>query len=227
MHLYYMQRRPLIVAAFEESLDRSAPLFESLVPEHPLAKLRPLVLVELDRVLATLPYVGGDSGRMTPFFEQAAGFFALGRVLRSLGVPMEATASLMRQAFLSRLMSLSRSQRLELGRQWLSEENQTYLRAVALASDEKENPGDFVYEFVEAGKVASGEAFEFGINYTECGFCKLCKANGDEELLPVMCAMDREIYAVRGVELFRSTTLASGGGHCDFRFRQLADQAKE
>ena len=227
MHPYYLERRPLIVAAFEGSLHLSAALFESLVPEHPLEKLRPLVLAELDRFLETLPYVGGEMGRMTPFFEQAAGFFALGRVLRSLGVSMEATASLMRNAFLSKLMSLSHSQRLELGRQWLSADNQAYLRVAALASDAKANPGDFVYQFVESGKVASGESFEFGLNYSECGFCKLCKANGDEELLPVMCAMDREIYAVRGVELFRSTTLASGGGHCDFRFRLLADPPKE
>ena len=96
-----------------------------------------------------------------------------------------------------------------------------------MTSDTKANPGDFVYQFVESGNVASGESFEFGLDYSECGFCKLCKANGDEELLPVMCAMDREIYAVRGVELFRSTTLASGGSRCDFRFRALADQPKE
>lgn len=227
MHPYYLQRRPLIVAAFEGSLHLSATSFESLVPQHPLEKLKPLVLAELDRILDTLPYVGGDSGRMTPFFEQAAGFFALGRVLRSLDVPMEATASLMRKAFLSKLMNLSRTERLEMGRQWLSADNQAYLRSVALVSDEKENPGDFVYQFVESGKVESGEPFEFGLNYTECGFCKLCKANDDEELLPVMCAMDREVYAVRGVELFRSKTLASGGGHCDFRFRSLADPTKE
>lgn len=227
MHPYYLERKPVIVTAFEEGLHRSVALFERLVPQHPLDALKPLALAELDRVLATLPYVGGDGGRMTPFFEQAAGFFALGRVLRALGVSLETTAVLMRTTFISRLMSLSQDQRKDLGRQWLSSDNQAYLRLAALASEEKTNPGDFVYQFVESGHVASGESFEFGLNYSECGFCKLCKANGDEELLPVMCAMDSEVYAVRGVQLFRSTTLASGGPHCDFRFRSLADPAKK
>lgn len=227
MHPYYLERRSLIVASFDESLQLSAVLFEKLLPQHRLGDLRPLVLAEFDKVLDTLPYVGGDTGRMTPFFEQAAGFFALGRVLRSLGVSMETTAALMRRTFTARLMSLSQADRHDIGRHWLSPGNQEYLRAAALASDARTNPGDFVYQFVEAGKVASGESFEFGLNYSECGFCKLCKANGDEELFPVMCAMDSEIYAVRGVELFRSTTLASGGPHCDFRFRPLAGPTEE
>ena len=133
----------------------------------------------------------------------------------------------MRQTFLSRLLGISQIQRLELGRQWLSEDNKAYLRDAALASDVGKSTGDFVYQFVEPGKVESGESFEFGLDYSECGFCKLCKANGDEELLPVMCAIDKEIYAIRGVELFRSTTLASGANRCDFRFRRLADSTAQ
>lgn len=218
MHPYYRARQPAIVADFLESLRLAAPAFAEQVPQHPLEALQPQVLAELDRVLATLPYVGGDSGRMTPFFEQAAGFFALGRVLRGLGVPLDATASLMRTTFLARLMAISGEQRLALGRQWLSADNQAYLRVLAQTSQERSNPGDFVYDFVEPGLTPEGEPFEFGLNYGECGFCKLCKANGDEELLPVMCSMDKESYALRGIRLYRSTTLAGGDSHCNFRF---------
>lgn len=227
MHPYYAKRKPVIIATFEEALRASAALFDSLVPQHPIDMLKPLVLAELDRMLLTLPYVGGETGRMTPFFEQAASFFALGRVLRRLGVSMEVTASLMRQTFLSKLQGISQTQRLELGRQWLSEDNKAYLRVAALASDAGKSTGDFVYQFVEPGQTESGQTFEFGLDYSECGFCKLCKANGDEELLPVMCSIDKEIYAIRGVELFRSTTLASGANRCDFRFRRLIEPASE
>ena len=218
-HPYYQARRPAIVADFQDCLQSADEDFQTLVPQHPLEQLRPLVLQELDRVLCTLPYVGGGSGRMTPFFEQAAGFFALGRVLRSLGVPMDITAALMRKTFLARLLRLSQEQRLALGHQWLAEDNQAYLRVLARSSEERANPGDFVYQFVDPGVTENGEAFDFGLDYTECGFCKLCKANGDEELLPVMCSLDQEVYALRGIELFRSTTIASGGGRCNFRFR--------
>lgn len=77
LHPYYAERKPAIVAELIESLHAAAPEFEALVPQHPLAELQPRVLKELEHVLTTLPYVGGRGGRMTPFFEQAAGFFAL------------------------------------------------------------------------------------------------------------------------------------------------------
>ncbi|WP_037085083.1 L-2-amino-thiazoline-4-carboxylic acid hydrolase [Neorhizobium vignae] len=63
-----------------------------------------------------------------------------------------------------------------------------------------------------------GKPFEFGLNYTESGFCKLCNAVGDRDLLPFICAMDKDSYGIRGVELQRTTTLAGGHSHCNFRF---------
>lgn len=221
IHPYYLERRSAIVADFLHSLALSATEFEALLPHHLLPDLQSKVLRELDEVLATLPYVGGATGRMTPFFEQSAGFFALGRVLRSLEVPMEITAALMRKSFLAKLLALSQEQRNELGRTWLSQENRQQLRGLAAASQERLNPGDFVYDFVESGVAEDGSAYEFGLNYSECGFCKMCKANGDEDLLPVMCSMDKESYALRGIQLHRSTTIAAGDSHCNFRFGPL------
>lgn len=224
-HPYYQTRRPVIVAEFSESLRIVEDDFRALLPQHSLEQLRPLVLAELDRVLATLPYVGGAAGRMTPFFEQSAGFFALGRVLRRLRVPMETTAALMRKTFLARMLRSSPEQLSAQGRQWLSEASKASLRMLAEDSEDRVNPGDFVYQFVDPGVTEEGQAFEFGLDYTECGFCKMCKANGDEELLPVMCSLDKESYSLRGIELFRSTTIASGADRCNFRFRLLKDES--
>ncbi|MGE4242127.1 L-2-amino-thiazoline-4-carboxylic acid hydrolase [Ramlibacter sp.] len=222
-HPYYAQRRDALVADFEECLARAAPKFAQLLPQHPLASLKPELIAEFDRVLATLPYAGGAQGRMTPFFEQATGFFAVGRVLRSHGVPIEVNGPLMRETFMARLVNLPESERHALGHRWLTPENQAALRELAAASQTRENPGDFVYRFVEAGKTESGAAFDFGIDYSECGFCKLSKANGDEDLLPVMCAMDNESYGLRGIKLYRTRTLAGGDTHCNFRFSAKAE----
>ena len=79
-----------------------------------------------------------------------------------------------------------------------------------------------MYEFVEPAAGGSADGYAFGIDYRECGFCKLCKSTGDEDLLPHLCAVDKEFYAVRGIELKRSTTLAGGDSRCDFRFRATA-----
>ena len=226
-HPYYLERRPQIVADFTANFGQARSHFERLVPSLALEPLLESVLAELDRVLATLPYVGGASGRLTPFFEQSAGFFALGRVLRRQSVPLDITATLMRKAFLAKLAGMTREERYSLGRQWLSEESKAYLRTTAATSAEREHPGDFVYSFLEPGLNDDGEPYEFGLDYSECGFCKLCKANGDEELLPVMCAMDKEVYALRGIDLHRSTTLAGGAKQCNFRFRAMPELRSE
>ncbi len=223
VHPYYRERKPEIVAEFLTSLDVASPDFEDLMPGHSLTALTPRFLDELDQVLVTLPYVGGAEGRMTPFFERNAGVIALGRVLREMGVPIDAISTLMRKTYLSKLAGLPEAERLALGREWLSKESQAYLRQTALKSGERENPGDFVYHFVEAGLTPDGEPFEFGLNYSECGFCKLCKAGGDEDLLPSICAMDEEVYALRGIRLYRTTTLAGGDSQCNFRFGPMTD----
>jgi hypothetical protein len=222
-HPYYQARKAQIVAEFMQSLDLIADHFARRLPEHPLKDLRPTVRDAMEEVFPIIPYVGGETGRMTTFFEQNVGIIALGRVLRRLGVASETISELLRKTFMARLSSLPQEERLALGRQWLSKENQAYLRGTAVESEGRVNPGDFVYHFVEAGVTDEGEAFDFGLDYSECGFCKLCKSSGDEDLLPMMCAMDFEVYGLRGIELFRSTTLASGAKQCNFRFRTKRD----
>lgn len=222
-HAYYLARRPQIAADLEESLRLVKPAFDELLPSVPLDTLRPSVMDELSRVLEFLPYAGGAEGRMTQFFEQGAGIIALGRVLRERGVPGAVMSVLMKKTFLARLAAMPREQRHALGRQWLSPENQAYLRREALGSEHRENPGDWVYSFVEAGATDKGETFDFGLDYSECGFCKMCKAGGDEDLLPHFCAMDHESYGMRGITLYRSTTIAGGDERCNFRFKALPE----
>ncbi|MDO9435705.1 L-2-amino-thiazoline-4-carboxylic acid hydrolase [Hydrogenophaga sp.] len=226
MHPYYAQRRRAITEDFAHNLQLAWPHFERELAAPILDGLTERLHEELQRRLRLLPYVGGSQGRMTPFFEQGAGFFAVGRVLRSSGVPMETTSLLMRKTFLARFEALTPEQRTAFGRDWLSNGNRAFLEVAAAESRARKNPGDFVYELVPAGTAPDGAPFEFGIDYTECGFCKLCKAHGDEDLLPVMCGLDEEIYAIRGIKLVRTTTLASGGACCNFRFGPLpADPA--
>jgi len=196
MHPYYAERAPAIRADFGESLDLARPHFDGLLPAEPFEELRSEALEELMQVLPTLPYVGGAQGRMTQYFEQNAGVFALGRVLRRRRVAAKIMSPLLRHVFLAKLRSRPRDERL------------------------REDPGDFAYRFVEPGS-AGEKAFEFGLDYDECGFCKMSKANGDEDILPMICAMDEESYALRGIALSRTTTLASGARCCNFRYARL------
>jgi hypothetical protein len=221
LHPYYREHKARILREFRESLRLARPHFDALLPDQPLEALEPALLEAFEQVFPTLPYVGGADGRMTPFFEQGAGVLALGRVLRARSVAVPVIATLIRKTFVARLASLPEVERRALGERFLSAENQAFLREQAKASQERADPHDFVYRFVEAGHTPEGEPFGFGIDYTECGFCKLCRRNGDEDLLPHLCALDGEYYALRGIDLKRSTTIAGGDGRCNFRFRAM------
>ncbi len=222
IHPYYRDRQAEIRAELENGMAIGRSEFGRLVPGVPFDEMCRLATAELDAVLALVPYAGGSEGRMTPFFQQGAGVIALGRALRKLGVSAKDIGSLMRTVFLSKFYDLRREERFALGREWLSAENQDYLKREAVKSRKRENPGDFVYEFVEGGDSGpAGRPFAFGIDYLECGFCKVCRAGGDEDLLPHICAMDKESYGIRGVDFQRSTTLAAGDDRCNFRFSSL------
>jgi len=222
-HPYYAGRRVVIQDGFDESLLLSRPHFATLLADHDFEEIRKAALGELDRVIPTLPYVGGAEGRMTQYFEQNAGIFALGRVLRARSVPGKIMSQLLKHVFLAKLRTRPRDERLAMGEQFLSEGTKSMLRKEAVKSQLKENTGDFAYRFIDKPAASGAEAFDFGLDYNECGFCKMSKTNNDGDILPMICAMDEESYALRGVRLTRTTTLADGDRCCNFRYGKLED----
>jgi len=102
------------------------------------------------------------------------------------------------------------------GRVRMGPANQKKVRRLAIASQQRTTPDDYVSQFVpgEPGR------FDFGIDFVECAIIKFLRAEGAEELAPVLCELDWPHMELIGVELMRTTTLAEGGERCDFRFRR-------
>lgn len=225
-HPFYAARAGEIAEAFERNVSLVRPEVERIIGRQ-IAPLMDEIISELHDVLAGLPYVGGDSGRMTPYFESNVGVIAMGRVLLRHGIDTDAVAHALKTVFLGNLSQMPEDDRRQLGRTFLSEESKAALRILARQSREAGHPGDFVYRFVEAGIDADGEPFDFGLDYSECGFCKLCAKTGDLDVLPMICAMDEESYGLRGVKLTRTRTLAAGQGKCNFRYSALPDATDE
>ena len=180
--------------------------------------IRREVMDEFEIVLTQTPYVGGAASRMSDFFMRLMGFMAIGRVLRRHGVPLPVIGNIERETYKAQLLTVPEAERLASGRQFMSPENQTWLREQAIKSLAGEFPEDFVYDFVEPGP---GDNFEFGINYKACGFCKCAARHGDNEILSHICGLDFDAYATRGIRLERTQTLAGGASHCNFRFSRL------
>jgi hypothetical protein len=155
---------------------------------------------------------------MSDFFMRFLGFMAISRVLRQHGVSLSVIGEIERETYKGQMLTEPEAERLASGRQFLSLDNQALLREQAAKSHQKEFPEDFV----EPGP---GDNFEFGINYTACGFCTFAARHGDKEILPNICGLDFDAYATRGIHLERTQTLAGGASHCNFRFSRLPPES--
>lgn len=218
IHPFYEEHRGTMEAAMRQRLNLAEGLLGEHVHPSDIEGIKREVMDEFAIVLTQMPYVGGADSRMSDFFMRLLGFMAISRVLRRHGVPLSVIGDIERDAYKAQLLTVPEADRLAAGEQFLSPENQAFLREQAAKSRQEQFPEDFVYDFVEPGP---GDRFEFGINYKACGFCKFAARHGDKDILPNICGLDFDAYATRGIHLERTQTLAGGASHCDFRFSRI------
>jgi len=222
LHPFYEAHRGAMEAAMCQRLDLAEAMLRERAHLSDIDGVRQEVMDEFEIVLTQMPYVGGAASRMSDFFMRLMGFMAISRVLRRHGVPLPVIGEIERETYKAQLLTVPEAERLASGHQFMSPENQALLREQAAqsvtSSHQDEFPEDFVYDFVEPG---AGDTFEFGINYKACGFCKFAARHGDKDILPNICGLDFDAYAVRGIRLDRTQTLAGGASHCNFRFSRL------
>lgn len=225
IHPFYQLHRAAMEGAMRQRLDLAEPMLRERAYLTDIEGFQQQVMDEFEVVLTQMPYVGGESSRMSDFFMRLLGFIAIGRVLRRHGVPLPLIGDIERETYRAHLLTVPEAERLASGRQFLSPENQALVREQAAISATRNHqqafPDDFVYDFVEPGP---GDNFEFGIDYKACGFCKFAARHGDQEILPSICGLDFDAYATRGIRLERTQTLAGGASHCNFRFSQLRSE---
>jgi len=222
IHPFYESHREAMQAAMRHRLSLAETMLRERTHLSNLDVIRQEVMDEFDIVLTQMPYVGGAENRMSDFFMRLLGFMAISRVLRRHGVSLSVIGDIERESYQAQLLCMPEAERLAAGQQFMSPENQAFLREQAVQSATEDHrqafPDDFVYDFVAPGP---GDNFEFGINYKACGFCKFAASHGDKEILPNNCGLDFVAYAARGIHLERTQTLAGGASHCDFRFSKL------
>ena len=60
--------------------------------------------------------------------------------------------------------------------------------------------------------------YDYGVDYLECGICKLCKDEKVESLAKYLCKFDYLIAEIMGIKLSRTGTIANRSKYCDFRY---------
>jgi hypothetical protein len=171
---------------------------------------------EFEALIPQLPYIGGQRNSMTDEIVISAIALALYRVMKRHGKGVEQTGELLYRMAEAWIKRYPRFLRRLMGWAYLSWLGQSQSKRKAAMSQERRYPGDWVREHVEE----NGDAFNWGVDYTECGSVKYLHSQGAAELAPYLCLLDYPLFGALGIELKRTMTLAEGCQKCDFRFKR-------
>src|SRR6476620_2398481 len=138
IHPFYESHRGAMEAAMRQRLDLAETMLRERAHLADLDKVRQDVMDEFEIVLSQMPYVGGAASRMSDFFMRLMGFMAIGRVLRRHGVALPIIGDIERESYKAQLLTEPEAERLALGHQFMSPENQTWLREQAVRSHAEE-----------------------------------------------------------------------------------------
>ncbi len=162
-----------------------------------------------------IPFIGGKENMFTEWLNYGAYYLAMYQALSARGHKIDDVGPLIFETY--QVMAdypqwfLSIVGRFKYGKKY-----EEKLMAAAAASQQRKYPADFVSLFIEG----DGKIFDFGLDITECGICKLYRTHGAEKLSRYMCLSDYVISKAFNRGLVRYNTIAEGDEKCDFRYKK-------
>ncbi len=169
---------------------------------------------EYARLIPQLPYVGGEKSPFTPLMIQAGQTIAFYHACKNIGLEKEQIGELIYEIAEAQMQTISRFKKWFARRLVFSNSYRDRWRKAMEESQNREFTKNWVGEFVEG----NGKDFEFGFNFIDCGFLKLAREYGCEEIAPYGCLCDFVRMRALGIGFRRTQTLAMGHARCDFRF---------
>jgi hypothetical protein len=213
---YYLSR----IDKYWKQLGRLFKSSEKILPKYlddiVAVNIRESTYTEFKRILAELPYIGGDGNMLTFTFVSSAAALAYFRVLESHGLPIDTIGKTLNEVYEDVFTSLPGLVRWWLRWSEFSNGHMNKLKIYAMQSQSRKYPGDWVMEYIES----DGEDFDFGCNYTECAVLKFYRQMGAQDYMPYICVMDFTMSRALRTGLQRTTTLHYGGDCCDFRYKK-------
>ena len=162
-----------------------------------------------------IPYIGGKGNMFSEWLNYGAYYLAMYRALSARGHNVDDVGKLIYETY--DVMADYPEWFLRIvGHFKYGGKYEEKLKGAATASRELKYPGDFVSSFI----AGDGENFDYGLDITECGICKLYVAQGAERLARYMCLSDYVVSKAFNRGLVRYKTIAEGAEKCDFRYKK-------
>ena len=211
---YYVTRKKDIVKNFVQIANTARKASEDEVDLTSIEQLVEKARVEFERILPTLPYVGGDKSPFTEMMIQSGETIAFYNACKSAGLETRKIGELLYRIAESQVESISSIKKWVTRRVLFSTQVKNGWRKTMNESQKCKYPGNWVGSYLPR----EGNSFEFGLDFTECAFLKLADIFGSREIAPYVCLCDFARMRGIGVGFKRTKTLALGHEKCDFRF---------
>lgn len=171
---------------------------------------------EYEAIIPELPYIGGEENINTRFLIMAAGCLAVYKALKTRGTAVEEIGQVIYEMAEARTYVYPEFFLRLVGRLKYGGKYEKYLKEQALQSQRRQYPGDWVFTFIGGDR----KTFDYGLDFTECGACKLFQAHDADELAPFFCLPDLVFSKAFNRGLVRTMALAEGYDRCDFRYKR-------
>jgi len=162
-----------------------------------------------------IPYTGGKENIFTEWLNYGAYYLAMFQALSARGHNIDDAGALIFETY-NVMADYPRWFLSIVGCFKYGKKYEEKLKDAAAASQQRKYPEDFVSSFI----AGDGKNFDYGLDITECGICKLYSAHGAGKLSRYMCLSDYVVSKAFNRGLVRYSTIAEGAEKCDFRFKK-------
>jgi len=165
---------------------------------------------EYETIYEEIPYIGGENNPLTSDLVSATMDLAFYLVLKKYGKKLEDIGEIAYKTSEEIFSIHPEAADLATNQKYIP-----FIKISAQLSGKREYPQDWVYSFLDGN-----DDFDYGLDFTECGICKLFHKYDADEFIPYLCAMDIIMSDTAKAGLHRTQTLAEEGNKCDFRYKE-------
>ncbi len=205
---FYLKKKRTLLRTFDAALTIVQKVLIEYFGESKFKEISITTRNEFETIIPQIPYVGGNDNHLTDDLINAAILLPLLRFFEKEGLRFKEIGKLTYELYEAFYKVIPPADDI------FTEEFLVKEKEHAKNSKMRKYPGDWVLDFVES----DGKAFNFGIDYSECGVNKFYKNQGAEHLMPIVCIADYAQAQAYGYGLKRTQTIGNGAPICDFRF---------
>ncbi len=172
--------------------------------------------VECEKLIPQIPDIGGEKNPYSKIFDNAVLSLAVYKALKRHGKLTEEIGELHYRMFDEHLQSVPLVTRRLAGWWKMSGFTKRSIRKRSEWSQRHYYPYGWTEEYVEG----DGRAFDWGVNFTQCGIVKFFHDQGADEFTKYVCLIDFATSRRLGLGVERTMTLAEGHERCDPRMKR-------